>query len=271
MQFRGTIRKIALSALVLGGAGALSGCIVNGAGYDDDGYYDHGAYPPVHAHHGYRYAYPGGPTLIFDSGLGMYGVYGYPDYYFHNGYFYRWSSGYWNRSRYWDRRWERCDSRHWPRPVYYVNNNYYGKGRRPHRDWDRPGHNDDDHHGDGHRERGDRFIDEVRDIPQRASEQEQRERDPSREQRQPDGHANGDGRRERGDFMGAVRDQGQRASEQERRQRTHERDPSDEPPQPDGDSRRGNRERGEQEVARREHEQRVAAERMTLKFLTGPS
>jgi hypothetical protein len=251
MKFRGSIRQIALSALVLGASGALSGCIVNGGGYHDDGYYDRDDYPPVRPYNGYRYAYPGGVTLIFDSGLGMYGVYGYPDYYFHDGYFYRWQSGYWNRSRYWNRNWSRCDSRHWPRPIYYVNNNYYGKGRRPQHDWDRGGNNGG---GGGHGEHGDRFIDAVRDQSQRGSEQEQRDRTREHgsngEQRQPDGdaYANGGGQRERGDrFIDAVRDPEQRGREQEVRARTSGQSPSVQQRQPDG---RGNRERGEQPAAR---------------------
>ena len=143
MQVRGSLRKLVFSALVIGAAGALSGCVVNGGGYHDDDYHD---YPPSRPNHGYRHSYGGGPTLIFDSGLGLYALYGYPDYYYYDGFYYRWHGGYWNRSRYWNRRWERCDSRYWPRPVYYVNNNYYVKGRRPRHDWDR----------DGRHERGDR-------------------------------------------------------------------------------------------------------------------
>jgi hypothetical protein len=132
MQVRDAIRKLALSALVLGTASSLAGCVVTNGGYDD-GYYDDGyrGRPPMYPADGYRYLYPGGVSLIFNAGLGMYSVYGYPDYYFHDGYFYRYHSGYWNRSRYWNRGWGRCDPRHWPRPVYYVNNNYYRKGHRP--------------------------------------------------------------------------------------------------------------------------------------------
>jgi len=263
MKFRGSIRQIALSALVLGAAGALSGCIVAGGGYHDDGYYGRGDYPPVHPNNGYRYAYPGGVTLIFDSGLGMYGVYGYPDYYFHQGYFYRWQSGYWNRSRYWDRSWSRCDSRHWPRPVYYVNNNYYGKGRRPQHDWDRGGHNDGDHHGD-------REDDGVRPIPggsrgDLAGRGDSADRDAEHEAaRRDDGDVNGDGQRERGDrFIDAVRDQEQRGREQEVRERTREQNPSDAQRQPDGEFRRGDRGRGEQTAARPQPAERVTAERPT--------
>jgi hypothetical protein len=31
----------------------------------------------------------------------------------------------------------RCDRRHGPRPIYYVHNNYSGRGQRPRHDWDR--------------------------------------------------------------------------------------------------------------------------------------
>jgi hypothetical protein len=156
MQVRGTLRQLALGALVLGATAALTGCVVPGGGYAGDGGYhdDYRDYPPASPQHGYRYAYPGGLSLIYDSGLGMYGVYGYPDYYYTGGYFYRWNSGHWNRSRHWNRNWQRCDSRHYPRPIYRVNNNYYAKGHRPRRDWDRGGHDDRDRR-DGPREQWD--------------------------------------------------------------------------------------------------------------------
>jgi hypothetical protein len=183
MQFRGTLRKLALSALVVGSAGALSGCVVNGGGYADDGYYDDSRdYPPVHPHDGYRYAYPGGLTLIFDSGLGLYGVFGYPDYYYTGGYFYRWDSGYWNRSRYWNRNWERCESRYWPRPIYQVHNHYYRHGRRPQRDWNREFWRDRDR-----RERRDDRGD-GRDRPDRD-----RSHDGDWRDGRPDGHPGGPG------------------------------------------------------------------------------
>ena len=298
MQFSGTLRKVVLSALVIGAAFALTGCVVNGGGYADDGYRDDGyrGYPPASPRHGYRYAYPGGLSLIFDSGLGLYSVYGYPDYYYSGGYFYRWDQGYWNRSRNWDRRWERCDSRYWPRPIRHVHNNYYGRGQRPHHDWDRDG---DRHRGDRH-DRGDKHERHDRDDRRdhggrgddhgRGDDRERGDRDGrpgyggrptpggghgpgdhddrgDRPQRDP-GDANGDGRRERGErHIGRGEpqhrdDDRQREIREDLREQARERDPVDHLRHPDADARRGSDfQRVQREAVERAQAERRGAER----------
>jgi hypothetical protein len=264
MQVRGTIRKIALSALLIGATGALSACVVNdgysGGGYDDydDDYYD---YPPARPRHGYRYAYPGGLSLIYDSGLGLYSIYGYPDAYFYNGYFYRWDRGYWNRARHWNRGWERCDSRRWPRPIYHVHNNYYRQGRRPHhdwgnRDWDRDRDRDWDR---DHRDRKDRdYVDRVRDAQEDARRRERYEdtRRVRAEQQREEARERAERERveRRGDgYVNRVRDAQQDAKrrEEERkrevseelRQRSRESDPVDHLRRPDSQQQRVQRQR----------------------------
>jgi hypothetical protein len=124
-----SIRSVVLGGALLTSASLLSGCI----SVTDPGYRNH--YPPAYPSPGYRYAYPGGPSLYWDSGLGLYTVVGHPDYYWNDGYFYRWSSGYWARSRNWDRGWARCQPRYLPRRVYYVNDHYYARNRRPPYGW----------------------------------------------------------------------------------------------------------------------------------------
>jgi hypothetical protein len=52
---------------------------------------------PAHPSHGYVYAH-GGIDMVFDSGLGLYIVTGYPDYYFFSGRYYRYHSPYWEYS-----------------------------------------------------------------------------------------------------------------------------------------------------------------------------
>lgn len=54
--------------------------------------------PPPHAPaHGYRYKHrTSGLDLVFDSGLGVYVVVGYPSYYFYRDRFYRFFDGHWH-------------------------------------------------------------------------------------------------------------------------------------------------------------------------------
>ncbi len=55
--------------------------------------------PPAHAKaYGYRRKQVSGVELVFDSGMGVYVVVGYPDHYYHDGYFYRLRSGAWEMS-----------------------------------------------------------------------------------------------------------------------------------------------------------------------------
>jgi hypothetical protein len=56
--------------------------------------------PPPHAPaHGYRHKHQhDGVDLVFDAGLGIYGVAGWPDYYWHGDHFLRWAAGEWRVS-----------------------------------------------------------------------------------------------------------------------------------------------------------------------------
>lgn len=54
-------------------------------------------YGPPHPPHGYGYVY-GGVDMVFDSGLGLYIVTGYPDCYFFGGRYYRYHAPYWEYS-----------------------------------------------------------------------------------------------------------------------------------------------------------------------------
>lgn len=149
MQSSGALRKLALSAFVVGGTPALCACI----SVSENGYYDDHPYPPAYPPGGYWYDYPGHPGLYFDSGLGLYSIHGYPHHYFHGGYFYRWHSGHWSRSRHWGRHWEDCDARHLPRPVHLVHDRHHARGHLRHHDRGRADGHDDRR---GHRGRSDR-------------------------------------------------------------------------------------------------------------------
>jgi hypothetical protein len=55
--------------------------------------------PPAHARaHGYRRKQLAGVELVYDSGLGVYVVVGFPDHYYCDGYFYRFSGTLWELS-----------------------------------------------------------------------------------------------------------------------------------------------------------------------------
>jgi hypothetical protein len=282
MQVRGTLRKIALSALLIGAAGAVPACVINDR-YSDGGYYDDDDYdyPPARPRHGYRYAYPGGLTLIYDSGIGFYSVLGYPDYYFYDGYFYRWHRGYWDRARYWNRGWQRCDYRRFPRPIYYVHNHYYRHGRRPHYDWHRDRDWDRDHHD--HRDRD--YIDRVRDAAEdarhreRSSDYARRVREAQeREEAQREEAERAERQRDDG-YTSRVRDAQQKVRQRdeehrrelsdELRERSRESDPVDQRRHPDQEQVRREHDRGQAAAVReaalrreREHDERRAAQRV---------
>ena len=54
-------------------------------------------YEPHHPPHGHVYV-QGGIDMVFDSGLGLYIVTGYPDCYFFEGHYYRYHAPYWEYS-----------------------------------------------------------------------------------------------------------------------------------------------------------------------------
>jgi hypothetical protein len=69
--------------------------------------------PPPHAPaHGYRHKHDvahGGVDLIFDSGLGVYVVVGWPDHYWHLDRYYRFANGLWMVSARIDGGWADCE------------------------------------------------------------------------------------------------------------------------------------------------------------------
>ncbi len=62
--------------------------------------------PPPHAPaHGHRRKYVNGVEMVYDAGMGLYVVVGWPDYYYYDGTFYRLHAGLWQVSLYPDRDW----------------------------------------------------------------------------------------------------------------------------------------------------------------------
>ncbi len=89
---------IAMSTLI------FSGCAVHHVHSDGPGYG-----PPPHAPaHGYRAKYHD-HDLVFDSGLGVYVVTGWPEHYYLDGIYYRHSHDGWYHSKYLDRDWGHYD------------------------------------------------------------------------------------------------------------------------------------------------------------------
>jgi len=106
------VGRWALCAAISSSSVVLGACI----SVSDDGDYEYAQPYPSEPWYADDYA----PALIFDPGLGLYSVHGYPDLYFFEGYYYRWGSGYWHRSHHWRSGWERCDSRWLPRPIHLA-------------------------------------------------------------------------------------------------------------------------------------------------------
>ncbi len=85
-------------------ATALAGCAYE---------YDHG--PPPHAPaHGYRRKHPGGPVLVYDSGIGVYVVSGSPGIYWYGDRFYRYYGGVWQVGVAVNGPWHGAEHRHLP-------------------------------------------------------------------------------------------------------------------------------------------------------------
>lgn len=69
--------------------------------------HDLGYGPPPHAPaHGYRHKHKHGVELIFDAGLGVYIVVGYPNYYFYDDLYYHYHNGMWHASHILDGQWK---------------------------------------------------------------------------------------------------------------------------------------------------------------------
>jgi hypothetical protein len=91
--------------------------------------------PPPHAPaHGYRRKQQtdmGSVDLVFDSGLGVYVVVGWPDHYWYQDHYYRWVDGVWMISVQLDAGWITCSSAKVPQGL--VKKHARGKGQgNPH-------------------------------------------------------------------------------------------------------------------------------------------
>lgn len=132
---------------VLGGVVAFTGIALSGCHYTghDSGPapgYGRRPGPPPHAPaHGYRHRHPSGFDMIFDSGLGVYTVVGYP-YYFYGGHFYRRHNSVWQRSAKPRGQWRSADhgrvpSKLWKKYDKKPRRRGRGRGRGRGRDWGR--------------------------------------------------------------------------------------------------------------------------------------
>jgi hypothetical protein len=120
----------------------------------DDHYHGYG--PPPHAPaHGYRHHHDD-LDLVFDTSLGLYLVFGHPDYYWYDNWYYHWDGRYWNRSKHFKRGWKHSDHGYVPKKLYRKYERQY---HRHDRDGDRDRRGDRD--GDRDR-RGDRDGDRDR-------------------------------------------------------------------------------------------------------------
>jgi hypothetical protein len=93
--------------------------------------------PPPHAPaHGYRHKHPGpagSVDLVFDSGLGVYVVVGWPGYYWHQDHYYRFVEGAWMISTRLDAGWVSCSSGKVPPGLVkkHAGPGHKGKGKHP--------------------------------------------------------------------------------------------------------------------------------------------
>jgi hypothetical protein len=93
--------------------------------------------PPPHAPaHGYRHKHPGpagSVDLVFDSGLGVYVVVGWPGYYWHHDHYYRFVEGTWMISTRLDAGWVSCSSGRVPPGLAkkHAGHGHKGKGKHP--------------------------------------------------------------------------------------------------------------------------------------------
>jgi len=101
---------------VLGGVATFGGLVLSGCHHYGGAGPAYG--PPPHAPaHGYRHHHPSGVTLVYDYGLGVYTVVGYPYHYYHGGNFYLWQGGVWHLSSGPRGPWRRGDGRGLPPGV----------------------------------------------------------------------------------------------------------------------------------------------------------
>lgn len=115
-------------------------------GYSDD---DHRGPPPHAPAYGY-YRHRPRPhvELVFDDGLGVYTVAGYPDHYYFEGRYYRWYGGAWQFSFELGDGWRGCDAHVLPGRLSHRHSKHakHSKRHRKHGG----DHDDGDHRGRGH-------------------------------------------------------------------------------------------------------------------------
>ena len=111
------LRLASVASLLLAAALPLPACHHHHGGGGPSGpevvVRDHGGPPPHAPAHGYRHKHktPDGTiNLIFDSGLGVYVVVGWPDHYWHRDHYLRYVEGSWMTSRQIDGGWVTCGS-----------------------------------------------------------------------------------------------------------------------------------------------------------------
>ena len=129
MLHRAALLTIALTA------GGLVGCTYVSHHHThlppDHGEAHRGHGPPPHAPaHGYRHkhhAHGGDVELVFDSGLGVYVVVGWPDYYWHSDHYYRWNDGGWMISARLDGGWATCSDSNVPGGLNKKHGKKHGK------------------------------------------------------------------------------------------------------------------------------------------------
>lgn len=96
----------------------------------------HEAGPPPHAPaHGYRHkhhAQAGEIELVFDSGLGVYVVVGWPGHYYNDGHYYREADGVWHVSSRLDAGWAALSAKKLPPGLAKKSTRGKGKKRGPH-------------------------------------------------------------------------------------------------------------------------------------------
>jgi hypothetical protein len=127
MLSRSALLTIALTA------SGLVGCITHHHTHvpPDHGHSEARGGPPPHAPaHGYRHkqhTHAGGVDLIFDSGIGVYVVVGWPDHYWHRDHYYRWVDGGWMISTRLDGGWAACGDSRVPGGLFKKHPRAHGK------------------------------------------------------------------------------------------------------------------------------------------------
>ncbi len=87
--------------------------------------------PPPHAPaHGYRHKHRHGIELVYDSGLDVYVVVGYPAHFYHDGHYYRLRKGNWQGSAHINGPWKPAPHHTLPPGLRKGKSKTKGKGRQ---------------------------------------------------------------------------------------------------------------------------------------------